>query len=107
MRAIITGASSGIGAAMARELSRRGYSLALLARRVDLLEELARELPKTVAIPCDVTNSGAVRDAVNRAGVIDLAIANAGVGATGWAAKTVDGAEFMMRVNYFGMLYLF
>ena len=82
-RAIITGASSGIGAAMARELSRRGYGLALLARRADLLEQLARELPNAMAIPCDVTDSAAVRDAVARAGPMDLAIANAGVGTTG------------------------
>src|SRR5437899_8818180 len=106
-RAIITGASSGIGAAMARELSRRGYGLALLARRADLLEQLARELPNAIAIPCDVTDSAAVHDAVARAGAIDVAIANAGVGTTGWAAKSVTDAELMMRVNYFGMLYLF
>src|SRR5438128_5962767 len=106
-RAIITGASSGIGAAMARELSRRGYALALLARRVDLLEQLARDLPNATAIPCDVTDSAAVRNAVERAGQIDMAIANAGVGTTGWAAKSVQDAERMMRVNYFGMLYLF
>jgi short-subunit dehydrogenase len=106
-RAIITGASSGIGATMARELSRRGYAVVLLARRADLLNELARELPNALAIPCDVTDSGAVHEAVARAGEIDIAIANAGVGVTGWAAKSVDEAEHMMRVNYFGMLYLF
>jgi short-subunit dehydrogenase len=107
MRAIITGASSGIGAAIARELSRRGYALALLARRVDLLQQLATELPNAIAIPCDVTDVAAVRDAVARAGQIDIAVANAGVGGTGWAAKSVADAEQMMRVNYFGMLYLF
>jgi short-subunit dehydrogenase len=106
-RAIITGASSGIGAAMARELSRRGYALALLARRAELLDQLASELPDTVAIPCDVTDSAAVHDAVKRAGPIDVAIANAGVGVTGHALKIIDEAEVMMRVNYFGMLYLF
>ena len=106
-RALITGASSGIGAALAREFARRGYALALLARRADLLEQLARELPSAVAIPCDVTDSAAVHDAVARAGAIDVAIANAGVGTTGWAAKSVTDAELMMRVNYFGMLYLF
>ena len=107
MRAIITGASSGIGAAMAREFSRRGYALALLARRAELLDQLASELPDTVAIPCDVTDSAAVHDAVKRAGPIDVAIANAGVGITGYASKIIGEAEVMMRVNYFGMLYLF
>jgi short-subunit dehydrogenase len=106
-RAIITGASSGIGAAMARELSRRGYALVLLARRADLIQQLASELPNTVASPCDVTDKAAVADAVARAGGIDLAIANAGVGISGWATKLIAEAEQMMRVNYFGMLYLF
>ena len=106
-RALITGASSGIGEAMARELSRRGYGLALLARRIDLLQQLARELPNAIAIACDVTDSAAVRDAVACAGQIDLAIANAGMGVTGWASKSIAETEQMMRVNYFGMLYLF
>ena len=92
---------------MARQFSRRGYALALLARRADLLQKLASELPNAIAIPCDVTDSAAVHDAVARAGEINVAIANAGVGTTGWAAKSVSEAERMMRVNYFGMLYLF
>lgn len=92
---------------MARELSRRGYALALLARRADLLQQLAHELPNAEAFPCDVTDAAAVRDAVARAGPIDLAIANAGVGVTGWATKTIAEIEQMMRVNYFGMVYLF
>src|SRR5438105_5727588 len=92
---------------MARELSRGGYAPALLGRRAELLDQLASELPDSVAIPCDVTDSAAVHDAVKRAGTIDVAIANAGVGVTGYASKIIDEAETMMRVNYFGMLYLF
>lgn len=97
---------------MARELSRRGVAVALLARRDDLLRKLASELPRAVAIACDVTDSAAVHDAVRRAesslgGPFDLAIANAGVGVTAWAAKSIADAELMMRVNYFGMLHLF
>jgi short-subunit dehydrogenase len=111
-RAFITGASSGIGAEMARELSRRGYALALLARRADLLEQLAKELPHSVAIPCDVTDSTAVHEAVKRAeaalgGPFDLAISNAGVGVAAYATKAMADAELMMRVNYFGMIYLY
>ena len=116
-RAIITGASSGIGLTLARELARRGYSLALLARRTELLDELARELggrgTQTVALSCDVTELQQVRDAVKRAaetlgGSFDLAVANAGLSIPGHATKfNVAEAEQIMRVNYFGMLYLF
>ena len=113
MRAIITGASSGIGLELARELSRRGYELALLARRIELLEEVARELPRAIAIRCDVADAASVRDAVRRAestfgGPFDLAIANAGVSIPGHATKfKLDDAEQIIRVNVLGMLYLF
>jgi len=109
-RAIITGASSGIGHALARELARRGYSLALLARRAELLDALAKEIGgDTVAITCDVTDKDSVRDAVQRAGgPFDLAIANAGISIPGHATKfNVGDAEEVVRVNYIGMLYLF
>src|SRR5258706_14651676 len=114
MRAIITGASSGIGAALAHELARRGWTLALLSRRGDLLDALVKELPtKSIALPCDVTDASAVRDAVKRGeaavgGPVDLAIANAGVGVPSHAAKFVlADAELMMRVNILGMFNLF
>ena len=108
-RAIITGASSGIGFHLARELSRRGWALALLARRADLIEGLARELPHAAAITCDVTDAAAVRDAVQRAGgPFDLAVANAGVSIPGHATKfNLADAEQIVRVNLLGMLYLF
>jgi len=110
MRAIITGASSGIGSALAHELSRRGYELALLARRADLLDELAHSLPtRAVAVPCDVTDATAVRDAVaNLGGEFDLAIANAGVSIPGHATKfNAAESEQVFRVNVLGMIYLF
>lgn len=113
-RAIITGASSGIGLALARELARRGYALALLARRADLLNGLATELgANAVAITCDVADKVAVRVAVREAeerlgGPFDLAVANAGLSIPGHATKfKVDEAEQIMRVNFLGMLYLF
>jgi short-subunit dehydrogenase len=114
MRAIITGASSGIGAALARELSSRGWSLALLARRGDLLDQLKAELKTaSVALPADVTDLHAVRDAVARGvdalgGDFDLAVANAGISVPTWSTKfNVDDAERIVRVNVVGMFYLF
>ncbi len=113
-RAIITGASSGIGLHLARELSRRGYALALLARRIDLLNDLAHEIGSpAVAIACDVSDRASVRDAVQKAqqqlgGPFDLAVANAGVSIPGHATKfKIDEAEQIIRVNVLGMMYLF
>jgi len=114
MRAIVTGASSGIGAALARELARRGWDIALLARRADLLDALVGELPtKSIALACDVGDASAVREAVRRGeealgGPFDLAVANAGVGVPSHAAKFVlADAELMIRVNVLGMFNLF
>jgi short-subunit dehydrogenase len=114
MRAIITGASSGIGHALAHELARRGYELALLARRAELLTELASSLPtRAVAIACDVTDAPAVNEAVRRAeaelgGPFDLAIANAGVGIMNHGARfRLGDAEQLIRVNVLGVMYLY
>ena len=102
MRAVITGASSGIGHALARELSKRGWDLVLLARRVELIEKL----PRSEAIACDVTDAAAVKRAVH--GPFDLAIANAGVGIRNHAAKfSLADAEQVIRVNVLGMMYLY
>jgi short-subunit dehydrogenase len=112
-RAIITGASSGIGEALARELGRRGWSLALLARRGDRIESLARELGNAAAVPCDVTDFTAVTGSVRKAesalgGPFDLAVANAGIGAPTHGSKfKAEEAEQMVRVNVLGMMYLF
>lgn len=112
-RAIITGASSGIGAALARELSKRGWAVALLARRGELLEQLKGELGNACAFACDVTDLASVRAAVKQseralAGPFDLAVANAGISVPTWATKfDVDDAERIMRVNVIGMFYLF
>jgi short-subunit dehydrogenase len=114
VRTIITGASSGIGAALARELSRRGHSLGLIARRAEMLDALVAELKTpAVALPCDVTDSAAVREAVAKGeaalgGAFDLAVANAGVGVT-FTAKhfNLDDALRMVNVNVIGTMVLF
>lgn len=115
--AIITGASSGIGRALAHELARRGYDLALMARRSDLLDSVASEVRergrRAVTVACDVADAGAVRDGVQRAqaaldGAFDLAIANAGVSIPGHATKfKIADAEQIIRVNVLGLMYLY
>jgi short-subunit dehydrogenase len=116
-RAILTGASSGIGLDLARELAKRGYDLALLARRAELLEASARELAasgiRAVAVACDVTDNAAVVDAVRKAeealgGPFDLAIANAGVSIPNHATRfSIADAEQVIRVNVLGVMYLY
>ena len=113
-RAIITGASSGIGEALARLLSQQGVALGLLARRGELLDELVRTLPSvSVALPCDVGDPEAVRAAVRHGektlgGPFDLAVANAGVGIPSHATKfNLQEATTMIQVNVLGMFHLF
>jgi NAD(P)-dependent dehydrogenase (short-subunit alcohol dehydrogenase family) len=81
--AIVTGASDGIGAASARVLLAQGWSVALLARRLDRLEQVARADPMALVLACDVTDPGKVQDAfdavVGRFGRVDFLFNNAGI----------------------------
>jgi hypothetical protein len=89
--ALVTGASSGIGADLARELARDGHDLVLTARRVPPMETLAAELESSgaasVIIPADLSQSGgaaALASAIEARGlVVDVLINNAGLGAVG------------------------
>jgi NAD(P)-dependent dehydrogenase (short-subunit alcohol dehydrogenase family) len=86
---LITGASSGIGQGLALEFARRGYGVAIAARRADRLEALAPQLraagaTSVVLIPLDVADTDTIQPAVQRAaaalGRLDIVVANAGVG---------------------------
>jgi len=110
-QAFITGASSGIGAELARQLARRGTRVHLAARRVERLEALAAEIAgaggSARCVPLDVRESGAVQTAIAQAeeesGGLDLVIANAGVGRATHAKKlTWEQIEETLQVNVTG-----
>lgn len=100
--AIITGAASGIGAATAAELMRRGAAVAILDR------DVSGASLDALAIPCDIADPDAVKAAVTRVagelGGIDIVINNAGIGASGTVADN-DDAEWarVLDVNVTGM----
>lgn len=108
---LITGASSGIGGSLAVELGRRGASIGLLARRAEVLREIAAEVEKaggqSLALSADVKTAAAVRAAADelrkRFGRIDLLIANAGIATTTDASqlKAEEVAE-VIGINVIG-----
>lgn len=84
MKALITGASSGLGFEMANELSQKGYDIIAVARRKDKLEELKRTLKTDVEIMClDVTDPEGIKQIESRLDEIDVFINNAGFGVFG------------------------
>jgi NADP-dependent 3-hydroxy acid dehydrogenase YdfG len=109
--AIVTGASSGIGAATARLLAKEGCNVVLAARREDRLNALAAELGEgTLAVPADVTDPAAcaalVARTVERFGSLDVLINNAGLGLYGSIAEgNPEDWRKMFDVNVLGVLY--
>jgi NADP-dependent 3-hydroxy acid dehydrogenase YdfG len=110
---LITGASTGIGAAVARHAAADGFRVVLAARSEDKLRSLAEELggeERAVAVRCDVTeysdNEAAVRAATERFGRLDVVFANAGFGgARGWLKGDPDDWRSMVLTNVLGAAY--
>jgi short-subunit dehydrogenase len=114
-RAIVTGASRGIGRALCEQLAARGASLGLLARGREGVKELAADLPagagaEHVPLAADIGRRRDVGRAVERfarkLGGLDLLVANAGIAHYGpFVDSEIDKAEEMVRVNVLGTLY--
>jgi NADP-dependent 3-hydroxy acid dehydrogenase YdfG len=112
--ALVTGASSGIGAATARLLAEHGASLALVARRLDRLEALSAEIEKAsgtaLVVAADITDraqaEAAVQDVVERFGRLDTLVNNAGAMLLG-SVVGADAEEWdrMIAINVQGLLY--
>lgn len=112
--AIVTGASSGIGRALAVELAREGYRVGLIARRADRLEAVVAEIraagDSAECVPAAVTGRDEVHRAIGalteRLGAVDLLVANAGIGlGTDALVPAADALEAEFRVNVFGVFY--
>jgi short-subunit dehydrogenase len=111
-RAIVTGASSGIGREVALELARQGADLVLVARRVDRLRELVAEIEslgrQAEVVVGDLTEPAVRQAAVDRAvarfGGLDLLVNNAGVGALGpFESAEPQRLRRIMEVNFFAL----
>lgn len=104
--AVVTGASSGIGAAIARELSASGVKLVLTARRADKLADVSRQLPGEVEIvAADISSPETppllLRRSRERFGNVDIVINNAGVLAMGSVDEVdMEALSLMIRVNF-------
>lgn len=106
--ALVTGASSGLGAQFAKVMARQGADVALLARREEKLNEVAKEIEaigrKALVVPCDVSDfptiPAAVKKVVDHFGKIDILLNNAGVGISEPAEEQSDAAwKSVMDVN--------
>ncbi len=114
-RAIVTGASSGIGREIARQLSARGANLILTARRQKRLDELAEALRATdrrvICISGDITDPALrgrlITTAAEQLGGLDILVNNAGVGAIGlFATADLNRMRRIMDVNFFAPVEL-
>src|SRR5262245_8010071 len=106
MRVLITGASQGIGRAIAVEAAKRGMKVLAAARNQDLLNQLGEEA-KVQVVKADVATAegreAMVRAAKEKLGGLDVLINNAGIGATGhFADSSPDVLRSIMETNFFG-----
>lgn len=113
MRVFITGASSGLGAALAQHYATLGATLGLVARRADALQTLSNQFPSAITYPLDVCDSAAMQaaadDFMTRFGVPDIVIAAAGISVGTLTEHIEDLAVFqaVMNTNVLGTVITF
>ncbi len=105
--ALVTGASAGIGAATARSLAGAGATVLLAARREDRLAELAKEIPRAIALPLDVRDAEAVSAALE-GHALDILVANAGMALGVDPLQSGDPEDWsvMIDTNVKGVLHV-
>jgi hypothetical protein len=102
--AIVTGASSGLGARFARVLHAAGATVVLTARRLDRLESLSKELSGSISIKCDVASASdreaLIAEVISKCGRVDILVNNAGIThKIAIESETLDMFEETMEVN--------
>jgi short-subunit dehydrogenase len=107
---IVTGASDGIGEAVAKKLAHTGAKVVLAARSDEKLAALAHELPNSVAVHADMTQQADIQNLIDRTleidGRVDILINNAGQGMMGSAESIdIDKYKHIMNLNVYGPLY--
>ncbi len=101
-KALLTGATGGLGRAIAQALAAKGAELILSGRKAEALEALATKLPgeEHRVLPADLTEPGAAEKLAAEAGEVDVLVANAGLPGTGWLADfTSEQVTRALRVN--------
>jgi len=106
---VITGVGAGNGASFSRRFTQEGYRVVMLARNLAYLETLAKEIPGSVAMECDVRDPGAIQQVFARIhediGTVDTLIYNAGAGE--WASimdTSLEGMESSWATNTLGLV---
>ena len=114
LRVVISGASSGIGLALAQHYLRQGAVIAAFARRAELLQALSEQFPRQVhCYPLDVRDAAAIQaatqDFMSKVGVPDIVIANAGIsrGTLTEYAEDIHAFQQVMDINVLGMAKTF
>lgn len=108
MNILVTGASSGIGRALAVHYAEQGHAVGIVARRAELLDEMVAQHPTMMALPGDVTDGAAMETLIHRfaveTGELNLVYANAGIGQRsteeGWDPER---SRLIAKVNILGV----